>query len=447
MVTLLLSVVIIYQGERYEIPEVSGYVNVADLQEVIGFSTRWDREKKFLYIKKNMELKLMPDNTFFEAGKEVYQLSKPMKLIEGKLMLHRETLPELLSLLTGEEFFEKGGTIYAGRNVNVLGVDIEEKKGVTKVKIKIKGNLRFYYEGKDTLWKLTIFDAVPTPGMVLIPKGFVKKVKMEEKENYILFTFVIEDGNKDVDVRKDKDAIIFEVKEREKREIKTIVIDAGHGGKDPGAIGPSGLEEKYGTRDVAKRLAAILKRKGFNIIMTRTDDTFIPLKERTRIADEARADLFISIHCNAVPKRKKKEVKKGVEVYFLSAAKTDWERAVEARENSSIEFEKTNSVPVPELEYILWDLAQNIFLEESSELAIAIQEELCKTTGLYNRGVKQANFYVLRLNYMPAVLVEIGFISNPHEEKLLKSSSFREKIAEGIARGIERFIREYEKKY
>ncbi|MDD3804458.1 MAG: N-acetylmuramoyl-L-alanine amidase [bacterium] len=225
--------------------------------------------------------------------------------------------------------------------------------------------------------------------------------------------------------------------------LKTIIIDAGHGGKDPGAIGPSGLQEKTMNLDMASRLKKLINAgcKNLDVVMTRDKDEFVSLAQRTQLANKYPNSLFISIHCNA----SKNKSTKGFETYFLSTAKTDWERAVEARENSSLTFD----LPEEErkgLDFILWDLAQNEFLTESSRLAEYIQNEYEKKYKADNRGLKQAGFYVLKGNYMPAVLVETAFISNKEEEKKLKSKDYRQELSQLIYNGLVKYIKEYEKK-
>jgi N-acetylmuramoyl-L-alanine amidase len=221
------------------------------------------------------------------------------------------------------------------------------------------------------------------------------------------------------------------------------VLDPGHGGEDPGAIGVTGTQEKIVVLDVAMRLKARLEADGFEVLLTRSCDTLVPLSDRSKIANTKRADLFVSIHANAAPNRQAC----GLETYFLSESKTDWERTVAARENAALEFETTDAARMTdELELILTDLAQNEFLYESSELAAKIQEMTLPLARVNNRGVRQANFYVLRNNYMPAVLVECGFLTNRSEEKLLNDSKHRDRLAEGIAKGIVEFTKEYEKR-
>lgn len=224
--------------------------------------------------------------------------------------------------------------------------------------------------------------------------------------------------------------------------IQTVIIDAGHGGKDPGAIGPTGLKEKTVTLDIAMRLKDLIqsKLKNVKVIMTRSDDRYVSLQERTLLANKYPDAVFISIHCNASYNKNAK----GAETYFLSTAKTDWQRAVEARENASLAFD----VKIEDregIDFVLWDLAQNEFLSESSHLAELIQMHFESNTK-NPRGLNQAGFYVLKGNYMPAVLVETAFISNKEEETLLKTSSFRQTLAENIFNGIKVYIDDYSKK-
>lgn len=220
-------------------------------------------------------------------------------------------------------------------------------------------------------------------------------------------------------------------------KIKTIVIDPGHGGKDPGAVGPDGTKEKDLVLDVAKRLAKMIRKKlHIKVILTRYDDTFIPLAVRTQIANEKNADLFISIHVNASLSPKTK----GFEIYFLSEKASDKEaEAVANMENSVIAMEDP-SPKLNELMTILWSMTLNKFMNNSSLLCSLISREVSLMhLGIENRGVKQAAFHVLRGTKMPAVLVELGFLSNKGEERKLKSRNFRKKMTEAIYKGIFRY--------
>jgi N-acetylmuramoyl-L-alanine amidase len=222
---------------------------------------------------------------------------------------------------------------------------------------------------------------------------------------------------------------------RTTRSVWKIVVDAGHGGRDPGSIGPDGTREKDVTLRVARALAERLGREdGVEVVLTRADDTFLALGERTRIANREEADLFVSIHANSAGSRSAE----GFETYFLSAAKSEDARRVAKMENSAIRYESPEIDPesLDELNFILWDLAQNEYLRESSALAETIQVELDRRLPLESRGVKQAGFFVLNGAYMPAVLFEMAFISNPREEALLNDSAFRTRLVDGLATSL-----------
>jgi N-acetylmuramoyl-L-alanine amidase len=240
------------------------------------------------------------------------------------------------------------------------------------------------------------------------------------------------------------DRLELRVWPRPERTIKRIVLDPGHGGEDPGAVGRRGTREKIVVLDVAQRLKKKLEKQGFEVILTRDSDQFVSLADRSKTGNGCKADLFVSIHANASPNR----AACGLESYFLSEAKTDWERAVATRENAAFEVDDSGAGPSTdgEVGLILADLAQNEYLVESSELAARIQEKTVPCARIKDRGVRQANFYVLRNNFLPAVLVECGFLSNSSEEKLLRQSDHRERLAEGISRGIVEFARVYRPK-
>lgn len=220
--------------------------------------------------------------------------------------------------------------------------------------------------------------------------------------------------------------------------VRTVVIDPGHGGQEVGAKGSAGTLEKDVSLSIARKLRAeLVNARGLQVFLTRDGDAEVGLDERTAIANNYKADLFVSIHANASRARGAK----GSEVYFLSyQASDDESRWVAQAEGAA---EPLGEVPRgSDLALILWDMAQAEHLEESSALASRIQEELAVVTGSEGRGVKQAPFRVLVGAAMPAVLVEVAFISNPDEEKLLASDAYQAKIAASLARGIERFRRE-----
>jgi len=232
--------------------------------------------------------------------------------------------------------------------------------------------------------------------------------------------------------------------DRAQNPVDVVVIDPGHGGKDPGAIGPTGLKEKEVVLDIAKRLASLLEsRLGLKVILTRADDSFISLGSRTKLANSQGADLFVSVHANASQSKSAK----GFETYFLAEAKNDAGRAAAILENSAIRFERPEAsmTGMSDLDFILYDMIQNEFHQESEHLAGIIQDDLNANLHTNNRRVNQAPFYVLNGTYMPAVLVETAFISNPEEEALLKKRWFRQKVAEALYHSVRKFKEKYER--
>jgi N-acetylmuramoyl-L-alanine amidase len=220
-------------------------------------------------------------------------------------------------------------------------------------------------------------------------------------------------------------------------KISRIVIDAGHGGHDTGTIGPHGLLEKDLCLDVALRLGALIQQKlpSAEVIYTRKDDTFIPLEDRTSIANEAKADLFISIHANS----SHDPDARGIETYYLNFSSSPDAVEVAARENA------LSQQSMHDLQDIIKQIARNDKIEESKELASDIQDSLTQRLQLVsrderNRGVKKAPFVVLIGANMPSILSEISFVSNPSDERLLKKTDQRQRIADGLLRGITSYL-------
>jgi N-acetylmuramoyl-L-alanine amidase len=220
---------------------------------------------------------------------------------------------------------------------------------------------------------------------------------------------------------------------------KRIVIDPGHGGHDPGAVGLHGLYEKDVVLDIALKLRdVLLKNPFYEVFLTRETDVYVPLEERTAIANKKNADLFISIHANASPQRKAK----GIETYLLNWTDNDEANRVAARENKiSLKKMQEMNRQIDEVGGILGDLERQMKRDESVNLANQIQNSMIET--LDNRedlGVKWAMFFVLFGARMPSVLVEVSFISNPEEEKLLSRASYRLQLAQAIADGLNRYF-------
>lgn len=225
-------------------------------------------------------------------------------------------------------------------------------------------------------------------------------------------------------------------------KLNRVVIDAGHGGHDDGAKGPTGLKEKDLVLDLALRVGKLVEeRLGAEVIYTRTDDTFIPLERRPEIANENHADLFLSIHANSSPLKSVA----GVETYYLASTSTRAAMEVAARENAAAKLS------IGDLEELVQKITLSEKVKESIELASRVQLAMATGTGVNgrsrNRGVRKAPFIVLIGAKMPAILAEVGFISNPEDETAMTKSSYRDKLAEALCKGIEQYGRSLSNAY
>ncbi|MBR9988175.1 MAG: N-acetylmuramoyl-L-alanine amidase [Gemmatimonadetes bacterium] len=225
------------------------------------------------------------------------------------------------------------------------------------------------------------------------------------------------------------------------RAPRVVVIDPGHGGRDPGKVGANGLREKDVTLMVSQRLAAVLEERGYEVHLTRTTDTYVSLYDRPRLANEWKGDrpvaVFLSIHANAATASSAR----GFETFFLSEARTEDERRVAEMENESLRFDDhSHAVAEAGLDQVLSTLRSDFLMRASHDLAAVVQERMADFHPGPNRGVKRAGFVVLVGTVMPAVLIETAFISNRDDARLLGTQSFQQKIAWGIADSVEEFF-------
>ena len=278
-------------------------------------------------------------------------------------------------------------------------------------------------------------------------KRYTSRVVVEKDETPPRIRVVLEKGDlpeipePDFAAKKQVEVVDRRAVERRRLTIRKVVIDPGHGGKDHGKIGVTGVMEKDVNLQIAKKTRDALRREvGVEVVLTREDDQLLSLTRRTEIANEIEADLFISIHCNSWFS----EETGGFEAYFLSPAKTEWDRAVAMTENAADDYWRPSSDAGSDIDFILWDIVQNEFINESSHLAELTQIAMIERLGLRDRGVKQAGFTVLQGAHMPAVLIETAFLSNPEEEQLLVSPDFQAKVADGIAEAVKKFKARYE---
>ena len=239
---------------------------------------------------------------------------------------------------------------------------------------------------------------------------------------------------------------IFSSTSRDTKKIYTIVVDAGHGGHDSGAIGGKRYYEKVVALQISKRVVKYLKSKGFRVKMTRSNDRFIKLKNRTKFANRNKADIFVSIHANAVGRKSRRNIVHGIETYFLQTTRSARASRVAAKENSVVLNKNdrlSNSV-------ILNSVLSGPKLVQSHKLAIDIQKRIMVNlkrsyNGVNNGGVKPAPFWVLVGAQMPSVLVEVGYITHPKERQRLFMPSYQDKLARGIAEGVKNYLINHEK--
>lgn len=340
----------------------------------------------------------------------------------------------------------------ANNNIELKGIRYWSSSEYTRVVIDLSGTVeysrnrlsnpdRLYVDLKNTTITKKIVTNIPIEDDILktVRAGQFNcntvRVVLDLKELKDFNIFILEDPAR----------LVIDVYGKEKTEksgtsVKwVVVIDPGHGGHDPGAVGLDGLFEKDVVLDIALKLKKILlKNPLYEIFLTRDSDVYIPLEERTAIANKKKADLFISIHANASPRRKVK----GVETYLLNWTDNEEANRVAARENSiSLKRMKEMNKQMDEIEGILGDLERQMKRDESVNLAHYIQSSMI--TSLNNRenlGVKWAMFFVLFGARMPSVLVEVSFISNPEEERLLSMDTYRLQISQAIADGINRYF-------
>ena len=254
-------------------------------------------------------------------------------------------------------------------------------------------------------------------GMVVIPAKFKRKIIDSLFSRYVL-----------------KDELV------RVEQIKKIIIDPGHGGKDPGAIGRTGLKEKDVNLDIAKRIRKLLMQRDIEVIMTRETDEFVSLAERSRIANSKDVDLFISIHANANRVRRVH----GFEIYYLSGKVDDSSRAFLTAKNIDPDIKDASFFqPTLDIKATLWDLIFTQNRAESIELAHYICHLVNDNLDIKVSGLKNACFQVLKKTRMPAILIEVGYLSNSYEERMLNNSFYRQQIAEAIASGIEGYCKRF----
>jgi N-acetylmuramoyl-L-alanine amidase len=446
------------------------YVSLQETAEVLAAQTYYSSKvrKAILYLGEE-KITVAAHNPYVLVGQTILQMPVDAEYADGNIFLPiKFFIPILRDVIARTGWLASGVSPDLAPGVNLLGVAVAEKTNGTLVVVKTRRN--FPASNISTRYSrgwlyLDVLEGKLDSKLfkIEIQKGLVKQIVPLQMEQMVQLSFQL---NRDIAAKdltisqhqneiwlsipnpeKSNSNIIEKLKtDREKWKIDRIVIDPGHGGRDPGAHSRGGVREKDVTLGIAKKLKKLLEKKtDIEVFMTRENDEYISLKERTQFANQKNGKLFVSIHANW---NRNPQVG-GATTYFLGLAKSEEAADIAQRENAVISYDASNGDAADysaEMK-ILAAMAQNDYNKESQDFAAMIQNAIEKRTKLPNRGVKQAGFYVMVGASMPNVLVETAFLSNSREEKLLKSSSFQEEMAEAIFNSILEFKNKYEKNW
>ena len=448
------------------------YVSVKDVSRILSKRNPYvnsDRLKIVVYLGNN-RLKISGNSSFILVDERVYQIPNFTIWDNEDIYVQAEALFNLIKETTmpGIDYDSRRMVLDIDiKEFNITGIEINEKANGTVLRVKTRssfpeGNISSFFHENGWFY-ITIADALvdTTELRRSDARGVVRKITADQLGSTAQIAFQIKTKVESHELYQGKDpseivvslrtpmdnsiARIKEVKDRWK--LDTIVLDAGHGGKDPGTMGQRGTKEKDIALDITKRVGLLLeKNTKLKVVYTREEDVFIPLWKRTKIANESNGKVFLSIHLNGSPNK----AVYGFETYLLRPGKTEDAIEVASRENEVIKYEERTDNRYKDLSgenLIMATMAQSIFMRESEELAAMIQEEMAKKIKSKNRGVKQAGFHVLVGASMPNVLVELGFLSNSKDYRMLSQSKQRKKMAESIFDAIVTYKDEYEKNF
>jgi len=467
-------VVLLEGGERRElIPVVRSGVELVPIRDVLPWlgpvAIREDPRARSLTLSlEGRDVTLYDKKSLASVGGDLRLLSSPVLLEDGRWLLPVDSLARLLGpLLRKRVDFRAASRVLLVGNVDIARVGVKTSVSGDSVRVVLEATEKVPFHVEQQAGRVTV--TIPKEAVDVayqqerLTGGIVDLIQyLGGKEHAFAFNL----GQRFLQLKAAEEAapprLVLEFQARpvapgtaaapppsappspaapaEPGGVRTVVIDPGHGGEEVGAKGPAGTLEKDVTLAIARKLrSALANSLGLQAFLTRDRDEEIALDERAAVANNYKADLFVSIHANA----SRSLGAKGSEVYFLTYHASDEEgRRMAALEGGAF----TPGTPAPasgDLALILWDMAQAEHLEESSALASRIQEELADVTGSQGRGVKQAPFRVLVGAAMPAVLVEVAFISNAEEERLLVSDAYQVKVVAALVRGISRYQQQH----
>jgi N-acetylmuramoyl-L-alanine amidase len=439
------------------------YCSSKDLADVFALQVfeNAERQKLVLYIGDH-RVKISANTSYIIVDDRIFQMPAHSISSGGDLYLPAEAIFTILqtTILPGIAYDSNQRLLDIDLvEFNITGLEIEDKANGTILRIKTRKRFDDKYismfSHKNGWFYVTVQEGIVDSSEIrkTDTRGIIKNVVANQLGESVQLAFQLrsEIERHEFYQSVDRNEIVVtlrtplsksadRIKEIKSRwELDTVVLDAGHGGKDAGALGKNGTREKDITLDITKRLGRLLeKNTRINVKYTRDEDVFVPLWRRTRIANENNGKLFVSIHVNGNRNRSAN----GFETYLLKPGRNSDAIEVAARENGVIELEEPREGLYPELtaeNMIMATMAQSMFMKESEDLAGMVQEEMGHNLNSKNRGVKQAGFVVLVGASMPNVLVEVGFITNPAEERNMRMAAYRQKIAEALYRSIVSF--------
>ncbi len=471
------------------------YVSLNDLAYVLNLKTYVNNEAKKIEVKtKSYKIILSAENSYVvitdtNEKVSVLQLQQKIYFAANSFFIPIKSFFQIFNKFLDEEitYDLKRKTIVVGKPIvvpkhDIFDISYEPKANGTLIRLHSRKNLTDYdswirYEQNDTEknrgWLyITVANAKANLDALtkVKPSGIIKELLMFPSPTSVQFTFKLNGAVSNTEIIKahDNNDLLITIytpteqqlaekkekhyeknlqQQRDRWKLDVVVIDPGHGGKDPGAIGVTGTKEKDVTLAVALKLGKLLEKNmpDVKVIYTRKSDKFVELYKRGQIANQANGKLFISLHCNAAAR--KQHTVKGFEVYLLRRGKTEHALRIAERENSVIQYEEGYENRYQELteeNFILLAMAQSAYLKYSERFAEIATQQVAQFTDLEIQGVKQAGFFVLVGASMPNVLVEMGYLSNRSDEKLLKSSVGQNKIALALCNAIQIYKNEYE---
>ncbi|MEE9190785.1 MAG: N-acetylmuramoyl-L-alanine amidase [Candidatus Neomarinimicrobiota bacterium] len=439
------------------------YCSSKDLANVLASQVfeNSERQKLVLYIGDH-RVKISANTSYIIVDERVFQMPAHAISNSGDLYLPAEAIFTILqtTILPGITYDSNRQLLdIALVEFNITGLAIDDKANGTILRIKTRKrfNDKFIstFSHKNGWFYVTVQEGIVDSSEIrkTDTRGIIKNVVVNQlgESAQLAFQLRSEIERHEFYQSVDPSEIVVTLRTplsksadrikaiKSRWELDTVVLDAGHGGKDAGALGKNGTKEKDITLDIVKRVGRLLeKNTHIKVKYTRNEDVFVPLWKRTRIANEVNGKLFVSVHVNGNRNRSAR----GFETYLLKPGRNDDAIEVAARENGVIELEESREGLYPELtaeNMIMATMAQSMFMKESEDLAGMVQKEMQHNLNSKNRGVKQAGFVVLVGASMPNVLVEVGFITNPTEEKNMRKPAYRQKIAEAIYRSIVTF--------